>query len=156
SVLSSALLTAPVFVAAALGQEMLRTFTIDNVTLHIARLPFTAASPDLDRSVEEFCSRYDLIPLALHSALSPPNPPPPFPETLALQGTVGPQPHLRLATLAGKGENQDGESSFPSGRRLGVGQEDGAPGAGLRKRRLSEGDELLVAASVPSAQRLQH
>jgi voltage-gated potassium channel Kch len=98
-VLSSALLTAPVFVAAALGQEMLRTFTIDNATLHIARLPFTAASPDLDRPVEAFCSRYDLFPLAVHGSYVP---------------------------------SQD-----------------------LRQRHLSEGDELLVAASVPAAQRLQ-
>jgi voltage-gated potassium channel Kch len=136
SVLSPALLTAPVFVAAALGQEMLRTFTIDSATLHIARLPFTAASPDLDRPVEEFCSRYDLIPLAIHSA-RPRSVAEPLPHRLAPREAeeARPDPVLPSPCAASDGESGEREA--------------------LRKRRLSEGDELLVAASVPAARRLQ-
>jgi Trk K+ transport system NAD-binding subunit len=64
-VLSPALLTAPVFVAAALGDEMLRAFTIDDCGIDVLRLTFTPNTPGLGEMLDEFCARRDLIPLAV-------------------------------------------------------------------------------------------
>ena len=67
-VLSPALLTAPVFVAAALSEEMLRAFTIDGCAVDVLRLPITEQTPGLGEMLTEFCARRDLIPLAIRRA----------------------------------------------------------------------------------------
>ena len=66
NILSPAALTAPVFVAAALGSEILRAFEIDGKNINIVRLPFTDESPGLGETIEAFCTRLEIIPLAVH------------------------------------------------------------------------------------------
>ncbi|HZO86887.1 MAG TPA: NAD-binding protein [Chthonomonadaceae bacterium] len=65
NVLSPALLTAPVFVAAALGEEIARAFAIGGCHLNVARLAFTATTPGLGEPIGAFCAQHNLIPLAL-------------------------------------------------------------------------------------------
>ncbi len=67
-VLSPALLTAPVFTAAALGEEMLRAFTISGCGVDVVRLTFGEQTPGLGEMRDEFCARRDLIPLAARHA----------------------------------------------------------------------------------------
>ncbi len=67
-VLSPALLTAPVFTAAALGEEMLRAFTINGCGVDVLRLTFDEQTPGLGETRDEFCARRDLIPLAARHA----------------------------------------------------------------------------------------
>ncbi len=70
-VLSPALLTAPVFIAAALGEEMLRSFTIGGCDIDILRMAITDKTPGVGEMLDEFCSRRDLIPLALLHGKTP-------------------------------------------------------------------------------------
>ena len=67
-VLSPALLTAPVFTAAALGEEMLRAFTINGCAIDVLRVTFGDKTPGLGEMRDEFCARRDLIPLAARHA----------------------------------------------------------------------------------------
>ncbi len=66
NVLSPALLTAPVFVAAAQDEEMLRAFSIGGCHLNVVRLPFTAGTPGVGEDIDAFCAGHNLIPLAVH------------------------------------------------------------------------------------------
>lgn len=64
SVISPAMLTAPVFVAAALGNECLRVFEIDGCTVHVLRVPLRADQILPGETAEQFCARHNLILLA--------------------------------------------------------------------------------------------
>lgn len=71
-VLSPALLTAPVFIAAAMGEEMLRSFTIGGCDIDILRMTVTDKTPGVGEMLDEFCARRDLVPLALLHGKSTP------------------------------------------------------------------------------------
>ena len=71
-VLSPALLTAPVFIAAAMGEEMLRSFTIGGCDIDILRMTVTDKTPGIGEMLDEFCARRDLVPLALLHGKSTP------------------------------------------------------------------------------------
>lgn len=64
-VLSPAMLTAPVFVAAAFGEEHLRVFDIEDCPLHVLRLPLSERLLLPADTIASFCTRHNLIPLAL-------------------------------------------------------------------------------------------
>jgi Trk K+ transport system NAD-binding subunit len=66
NVFNPAMLTAPVFVAAALGEEMMRVFTIRGCQVNIVRLPFLAQTYGVGMSLQDFCMEHNLIPIALH------------------------------------------------------------------------------------------
>jgi len=66
NVFSPALLTAPVFVAAALGDERLRVFSVGGSPLHLLRLVFGENSPALGEMANEFCVKRGLVMVAVH------------------------------------------------------------------------------------------
>lgn len=74
SVLSPALLTAPVFVAAALGEEMMRVFDVGANHLNIIRVTLPTAPSEPDATVEALCARYGVIPLAVEVRPASPAP----------------------------------------------------------------------------------
>ena len=67
NVLSPALLTAPVFVAAALGEQIIRAFNIQGCDVNILRLPIREYIADGSETAETFCARHDLALLATQS-----------------------------------------------------------------------------------------
>ena len=73
SVLSPALLAAPVFVAAAVGPEILQTFDINGHRLDLAQLRFTPENADAAGTFDSFCARWQLIPIAIDHAEAPMN-----------------------------------------------------------------------------------
>src|SRR5262249_10321112 len=64
-VLSPALLTAPVFVAAAQGQEMVRAFEIGSRRFNVLHLRFLQGSPGVGRTAGDLCLQYNLLLLAM-------------------------------------------------------------------------------------------
>ncbi|MCS6775762.1 MAG: NAD-binding protein [Chloroherpetonaceae bacterium] len=64
NVISPAMLTAPVFVAAALGNECLRVFEIDGCTVHVLRLTVRADQILPGETARQFCARHNLLLLA--------------------------------------------------------------------------------------------
>ena len=68
SVLNVADLTAPAFVAAALGDDVVRAFEIDGVVVAISTVP-APTDPAVD--VARFCADHDMVPLAIQTASSP-------------------------------------------------------------------------------------
>ncbi len=66
NVFSPALLTAPVFVGAALGDERLRVFSVSGAPLHLLRLVLGENSPAIGETVNEFCLKRGVVPVAVH------------------------------------------------------------------------------------------
>jgi Trk K+ transport system NAD-binding subunit len=64
-VLSPALLTAPVFVAAARGEEMIRAFEIAGVRLNVCQVAIANVTASVGSSVGDFCDQHRLIALSL-------------------------------------------------------------------------------------------
>lgn len=65
NVLSPALLTAPVFVAAAQSGEKMRVFSLGKTQIHIARLATTDAKSGAGQPIQTFCAAHNLIPLEI-------------------------------------------------------------------------------------------
>ncbi len=65
NILSPGLLSAPVFAAAAQGEEMIRTFDIAGTRLNVFELAFTETAGVSIASLADFCAKRRLIPLSL-------------------------------------------------------------------------------------------
>lgn len=126
NVFSPALLTAPVFVAEALGEEMLRAFTIDNCELAVTRLPLTAETSGVGERLHDFCERRDLWPLAVRWHAE------------KIEASTG-EHFDNVLDLATPLEQS---ALLPGDLRL--------------ERPLAPGDELIVAASSIGMERLRH
>jgi Trk K+ transport system NAD-binding subunit len=119
NVLSPALLTAPVFIAAAQDQEMLWAFNVGGCYLNVIRLAFTEETPGVGETVADFCSRHDLIPLVLHRR--PENAAPETPlaagEELVVAASGAATERIRAAGLLARRERRRGRSRESRARR---------------------------------------
>lgn len=131
-VLSPALLTAPVFTAAALGEEMLRAFTISGCGVDVLRLTFGEQTPGLGEMRDEFCARRDLIPLAARHA------------------THSLEHHAQGANALHKAA--ESAAGFAAQSVSGI----AAAGVDIHlERPLAPGDEIVVLASGAATERLR-
>ena len=141
-VLSPGLLTAPVFIAAALGEEMLRSFTIGGCDIDILRLHITDKTPGVGEMLDEFCSRRDMVPLALRHG----KPPAPLPGY-----TVSAPPEVIAASPLLLTDTADVRLQRP----LMDGDEIVVAAVGAVTERLRKGGYIPLPV-LPSANRLQN